>query len=226
MAEAGSMLDERIIRFYLSLPETLPVPKGITVLGVYQQEVVRSNVREFYARFYHDNRPRTLVLGINPGRFGGGLTGIPFTDPVHLAEDCGIDNPLPKRSELSSDFIYRMISHLGGASRFFSKHLLSAVCPLGFMRDAKNLNYYDEPELLASVEPFILKTMKQQFALGLNTKQVVLLGEGANARHFRDWNDRFGFCEEVICLTHPRFIMQYRRKSLPEYLDRYAEVLG
>jgi len=33
---------------------------------------------EFYHKYYNDYNSRLLILGINPGRFGGGLTGIPF----------------------------------------------------------------------------------------------------------------------------------------------------
>ncbi len=39
---------------------------------------------------------RYLILGINPGRFGGGITGIPFTDPIRLQNICGIENDFQK----------------------------------------------------------------------------------------------------------------------------------
>lgn len=220
------MLSERIIRFYFSLPSRLHVPNGVEVLSVYQDPEVRGFVEAFYSRYYHDERPRTLVLGINPGRLGGGMTGIPFTDPVRLSEDCGIANQLEKRTELSSDFIYRMIRHLGGPAKFFGKNLLSAVCPLGFTRAGKNINYYDDPELLDATRPFILDTLQKQFALGVKLDTVILLGEGQNAKHFLQWNRQYGFCRRVVSLPHPRFIMQYKRKALPEYLDRYAAVLA
>ncbi len=164
--------------------------------------------------------------GINPGRLGGGLTGIPFTDPLRLAEDCGIGNQLEKRAELSSDFIYRMIRKLGGPEKFFGRNLLSAVCPLGFTRAGKNINYYDDPKLLDATKPFILDTLHKQFSLGIDLDTVILLGEGQNAKHFLEWNRQYGFCQRVVCLPHPRFIMQYKRKALPEYLDRYAAVLA
>jgi len=48
--------------------------------------VVRKLIREFYTKFYSDCKPRQLVLGINPGRFGAGATGIPFTDTRRLNE--------------------------------------------------------------------------------------------------------------------------------------------
>ena len=47
-------------------------------------------LRGFYHTFYNDNKPRNLILGINPGRLGAGATGIPFTDTKRLIE-CGIE---------------------------------------------------------------------------------------------------------------------------------------
>jgi hypothetical protein len=38
----------------------------------------------FYQKYYADNKKRSLIIGINPGRFGAGVTGIPFTDPIRL----------------------------------------------------------------------------------------------------------------------------------------------
>ncbi|SFV68072.1 hypothetical protein MNB_SV-10-1583 [hydrothermal vent metagenome] len=58
----------------------------------------------FYLKDYDDENPRTLLLGINPGRNGAGVTGIGFTDPILLEEKCGIANTLEKRSELSGFF--------------------------------------------------------------------------------------------------------------------------
>ena len=88
------------------------------------------------------------MLGINPGRFGAGVTGITFTDPVRLEKECGIPNNFDKRQELSSVFIYDFIAAWGGAEAFYSRFFLSAVFPLGFTREGRNLNYYDDPQLM------------------------------------------------------------------------------
>lgn len=85
-------------------------------------------------------RGRVPILGINPGRFGSGLTGVTFTDPVALADECGISNHLPRKRELSSIYIYEMIRHMGGPAEFYQQFFLSAVCPLGFTRKGVNLN--------------------------------------------------------------------------------------
>ena len=74
-------------------------------------------VKHFFEKFYSDNNPRRLLLGINPGRFGAGITGVNFTAPKQLKENCGIDHAWKKSSELSAEFIYDMITAYGGPVR-------------------------------------------------------------------------------------------------------------
>ncbi|MGQ0766596.1 MAG: hypothetical protein ACT4OZ_13125 [Gemmatimonadota bacterium] len=47
----------------------------------------------------------------------------------------------------------------------------------------------------------------------------------ASAWFLRGLNEQQKFFEELLALEHPRFIMQYRRKRLPEFLDRYESTL-
>ena len=108
------------------------LPRGIEVMNPYRDPRVRGYVERFFRTFYADTAPRTFVFGINPGRFGGGRTGIMFTDPVALEDCCGIPNDLDKRREISSEFIYDFIGDCGGVQGFYSRFFLTAVSPLGF----------------------------------------------------------------------------------------------
>ena len=114
-------LSERIIDFYRTLDIPGDLPEGINIMDPYQEERVMLLVEKFYSRYFDDSRDRVMLVGINPGRFGGGVTGIPFTDPINLKEKCEIDNNLKKRHELSSRFIYDMIDALGGPGKFYHK---------------------------------------------------------------------------------------------------------
>ena len=49
-----------------------------------------------YQKFFSDNNQRVFVLGINPSRLGGGITGIPFTEPKNIKEKLGIQNRIIK----------------------------------------------------------------------------------------------------------------------------------
>ncbi len=195
-------------------------------MNPYRDRKAQSWVRDFLSAYYADQRQRVLVFGINPGRFGAGLTGVTFTDPVALADFCHIDNDLPRRRELSSIFIHEAIARFGGPGNFFGRFFLTAVSPLGFTRDGKNANYYDDPALAKAVTPFIERTVEQQLAAGGRRDHAVLLGTGKNHDFFQALNQRRGWFDALHVLEHPRFIMQYRRKRLDEYLTRYLAVFA
>src|SRR5687768_18158258 len=42
----------------------------------------------------------------------------------------------------------------GGCDKFYSDFFITAVSPLGFVKNGKNVNYYDDRELLYAVTPF------------------------------------------------------------------------
>lgn len=181
--------------------------------------------RAFLEKFYADHQPRTLILGINPGRFGAGVTNVAFTDPVRLEQDCGIENAFPKREELSAQFIYRVIHAFGGVEKFYGQFFINSVVPFGFVKNGKNYNYYDDRSLQDSMEPFIKFHLSRLLDLGMNRKICYCLGEGKNFKYLSKLNEREGYFEEVVPLSHPRFVMQYRRKRLDEYLEKYLAEL-
>lgn len=219
-------LSQHILSFYKSLVIKNPLPAGVEVLHPYHEPVAKKYCEQFYTKFYNDTTPRTIILGINPGRFGGGITGIPFTDPIRLEKYCGITNDLNKKPELSSDFIYRMIEAFGGSEKFYMKYFISAVSPLGFIKDGKNLNYYDQKDLQEAVYDFIIQSIKQQVAFGLHRETAFCLGEGQNFKFLSKLNAEHQFFKKIIPLPHPRFIMQYRRKRLDEFVALYTNTLA
>jgi hypothetical protein len=224
-ARSKGSFASRALRFFPTL-RAPRVPRGVQVMNPYREGHAREYLSAFLHRYFNDAEPRTLIFGINPGRFGAGVTGIAFTDPVALADFCGIANQEPRRRELSSVFIYDMIASIGGVDEFYRRFFLTAICPLGFTRRGVNMNYYDDRALEKAVTPFITRTIKQQIGLGGRRDRAIVLGTGANLKFMRALNDRHRFFGEVVGLDHPRFIMQYRRKKLDAYIRQYAEVLA
>ncbi|MBL0740187.1 uracil-DNA glycosylase family protein [Chryseolinea lacunae] len=217
---------EQILNFYSTLHIAQKLPKGVEVLHPYKDEMAMALCKTFYNQYYGDQKKRFIIMGINPGRLGGGLTGIPFTDPVKLEKYCHIPNDLPKKAELSADFIYAMIEAFGGAKTFYKKFYISAVSPLGFMKDGKNLNYYDIPKLQEVLKPFIVTSLQTQLPFGIHTTTCFCLGEGQNYKYLKRLNDELQIFDTVVPLPHPRFIMQYKRKKVAEYVDLYLEKLS
>jgi len=157
--------DEKILRFYQKLQLSPDFYEEVEILNPYQNQETIAACKVFYNKFYHDQKVRRMILGINPGRFGAGITGIPFTDPVRLAADCGISNTFKKKPELSSQFIYLLINSMGGPETFYRHYYIGAVSPLGFVKNGKNFNYYDDKTFERKLKPFIIKTLIEQIAL-------------------------------------------------------------
>lgn len=212
---------DKITDFLFNLEFPLQTTKGVQVLDVHRDEAVRKACTSFYKKFYNDHHPRHLLIGINPGRFGGGVTGLPFTDPIRLEKDCGIPNPWPKKQELSSVFMYEMMEAYGGVKQFYGDIYISAVSPLGFIKDGKNLNYYDDKSLKEKIKPFVVNCMEHQLGFGLNRDVCFCIGEGENLRYLSALNREYQWFKNVEAVAHPRFIMQYRLKYKQDYIDKY-----
>jgi hypothetical protein len=217
---------DRIMRFYKQLQIDARLPKGIEVMNPFLNEDTLDVCNAFYSKFYKDNTKRRIIFGINPGRFGAGITGIPFTDPVRLESECGIQNDFDKKPELSSEFVYLLINSMGGPAHFYKHYFIGAISPLGFVKDGKNYNYYDDLELQKKLKPFIVKTMVQQVALGMDKKKCFCMGQGKNFDYLTMLNSSLKIFDEIIPLPHPRWIMQYRRKKLDTYLHDISRQLS
>jgi hypothetical protein len=182
-------------------------------------------VEEFLHKYYNDHRPRHLLVGINPGRFGAGITGVNFTGPRQLKIDCGIEHPFGDKSELSAEFIYAVIGRYGGARKFYDHFFISAVCPLGFTRNGINLNYYDDAGLQQAITPFIVENIQKQLSLGFLRDRCICVGGEKNFKFLDRLNAQHRFFKKIIPLPHPRFIMQYRRKTMEAYILQYIRAL-
>lgn len=210
------------------------LPKGVEVLdpfrGVNSSEV-RRIVAEFHARFYNDDRSRLLMLGINPGRLGAGSTGLCFTDTKRCESELGIAVKGFRTHEPSSDFFYRMIAAAGGAHAFYSRVVVQAVCPLGFVKQGPNsspvnLNYYDDLALQKAITPFVTDWLRDLIATGLRTDVVFCIGTGKNMHYLNALNTEHHFFQRIVALEHPRFIMQYHAKRIREYVEKYLSAIA
>ena len=208
----------------LDFPESLP--HGVEILNPFKTESSYHLSSSFYQKFYSDNNPRIFLIGINPGRFGAGVTGVPFTDPIRLEEKCQISNDLPKRQELSSVFVYDIIEAFGGVEAFYSNVFFTSVSPLGFVKDGVNINYYDIPELRDFLEPFMVKSLRQQIGIGGQNKIAFSMGMGQNFKYLNYLNGKYQLFEKIESLPHPRWIMQYRLKRKAEFIEEYIDKIS
>ena len=216
---------DRAIAYYNALSAPATLPPGVDVLNPYQQPDVQQIVQAFYTRFFNDTNPRVFMLGINPGRFGAGVTGISFTTPQNLRRYCGIDNNLRDTPELSSRFIYQVVDAFGVADAFYRQFFLTSLFPLALTKDGRNYNFYDDRATTEALWPAITETVRTQLSFGAAQHVAVCLGR-KNETYLRRLNDQQGFFGRIVTLDHPRYILQYRSRDINSYLDLYIRTLA
>ena len=223
---------DKVIAFNQSLRFTARLPPGIRVMNPFKENKDSLAVSSaFYRKYYNDVNQRYIILGINPGRFGAGLTGVPFTDPKRLVEKCGIRYPGAPAHEPSSVFIYHMIEAYGGIEKFYGRFYINSICPLGFtitnpLGKEVNYNFYDNKSLSDTAHDFIIGSIQKQIAFGIHTEICFCLGSGKNEKILKRLNETHGFFKKIIALEHPRFVMQYKSKYMQEYIDKYLHAFS
>ncbi len=219
---------DKVIAFNKKVDFKGELPAGISMMNPFKED---KNILPlsslFYKKYYNDTQPRHLILGINPGRFGGGVTGIPFTDTKRLIEKCQIPYPGRETHEPSSVFVYEVIDGYGGVEAFYNNFYINSICPLGFTATGArgkevNYNYYDSKELTNAVFDFIIGSIRKQIAFGVDTDVCFCFGNGKNEKFLRQVNEEYQFFGKIIALEHPRFVMQYKSKSRQFYIDKYV----
>lgn len=221
-----SLCSKAIVDFYEHLKIPVDLPPGIEALYPFKEKEVLRISKEFYHRYYADSNKRSYLIGINPGRLGAGVTGIPFTDPIRLKNELKIDHDLQQKSELSSRFIYDVIESLGGPKSFFGNFYITSVSPIGFIKDGKNLNYYDDKTLEENLEGYIVENFEKQLqSIPSNRNIAFCLGLGKNFTYLKKLNAKHRLFKKIIPLAHPRWVMQYRLKSKEEFVLAYQQNL-
>lgn len=220
---------DKVIEFNQTLDFQGKLPEGIRIMNPFKEDdKIIPISASFYKNYYNDNNTRRIVLGINPGRFGAGVTGVPFTDTKRLTDKCSIKYSGRETHEPSSVFVYDVIEAYGGISKFYNDFYINSVCPLGFtISDGKgrekNYNYYDSKELTNAVATFIVDSIKKQIEFGIQTDICYCFGTGQNEKFLRLINNENGFFKEIIALEHPRYVMQYKSKLKQHYIEKYIK---
>lgn len=222
---------DKVIGFNRNLDYAGSLPPGFRVINPYRDNPETVTVMErFYRKYYADSKMRRLIVGINPGRYGSAVTGVPFTDTKRLESVCGIGMESAHTHEISSVFIYDMIDRYGGAADFYREFYINSPFPLALVRQTEgnkwvNANYYDDPSLFGMTEEFMLSSLKKFLDFGLETSEVFVLGR-KNAGYIAKLNDRAKLFDRLTVLEHPRYIQQYKSAEKQRYIDKYIEAFN
>lgn len=226
-----STFADKVISFNKKLRYRGRLPRGFQVLNPYlDNPETMEMMQRFYHKYYNDHRKRKFLIGINPSRHGAGVTGVPFTDTKRLAAVCGIEMKSAYTHEISSVFMYDMIAAYGGAEQFYKKFYINSPFPLAIVRYTQegkwvNANYYDDPTLFSCVKDFMIASLKNHIAMGLDTSEVYVLGK-KNAMFIKKLTTKVKLFDNMKILEHPRFIQQYKSKEKQHYIDKYILTLN
>lgn len=221
----------KVLFFLNHLSYTGPqLPKNLEVYNPFKDlpQPIRI-AAQFYDKYFNDTHRRCALFGINPFKWGAGVTGIPFTDYKRLQSECHIPYQGKASQENSSQFIYEMINEFGGVENFYHHFYFCWLCPLGFLDPSnpkdKGSAYYASGELSAIAIPLIVANIRRQIAMGIRTDICVVIGSGENDKMLRRLNDQYHFFEQVITLDHPGYIVRYHNKDRNTYIRQYLETL-
>lgn len=222
---------QKVIDFNRNLNFTEVLPEGFQVLNPYMDNPETMVVmQQFYEKFYSDNLQRKFIVGINPSRHGAGVTGVPFTDTKRLESECGIPMHSAHTHEISSVYMYDMITEFGGVADFYKQFYVNSPFPLAIIRKSPsgswlNANYYDDKALFETVKDFMILSLRQHISLGLDTSEVYILGK-KNAQFIQKLNEEAKLFCNLKVLEHPRYIQQYKSKEKQLYIDKYILTLN
>lgn len=170
---------------------------GAPVTHVYNPLVYARAPHERYLELYGGGPKQVLLVGMNPGPFGMGQTGVPFGDVGFARDWLGVaaavgspPNPHPKRkvdgfactrSEVSGTRLWGWAKErFGTPERFFEKFFVVNYCPLLFMEESARNRTPDKLPATerAPLEALCDKALRQMVEL-LGPEWVVGVGQWA-----------------------------------------------
>jgi len=163
----------------------------------------------FWHRFYSGDLPRQVICGLNPGRLGAGLTGVPFTDFQTLAR--WMPQIERQDTEPSAQFFAKVVDAIGVES-FFQRFYVTNISAVGYVKDGRNLNYHDLPaEALEFVGRRFVEEMENVRPL-----RIIALGRQVE-RSIKKLLPEVS----VTYLPHPAWVSTYRKSSQQDWIDLY-----
>lgn len=215
---------KEVIEFYQKF-ENGVLPEGVVIHNPISTMERRIAIDAFYEKYFDDEKSRVHVIGINPSKINNTSTGVNYTDGFALLNYCGINNDFSKSRELTADFFYKVVMAAGGSEIFYKEVFPWALMPLSITKDGSYINYYD-CSVQEALKDIVEENMRWVSKLP-SRGRLVVLGKGENLKSFKNLSGTpFGY-NTVLSLPHPRWIMQYNRDKVDQYIDIYLEsILG
>lgn len=177
---------------------------------------------EFERLYIEPNKPKIVLCGINPGRYGAGKTGIPFIDFNSLSEM--LPNVNRKDAEPSAQFFFSVVKKFGIID-FYRSFYVTNISRYGFSRISKqkNVNYYDNTIPTEVTLCLIDKFIREMSVINPNV--IIPLSTCVDYELKKQKGTGRITAEIGTRLSHPSWISTYRRKELEAWVDKYVQEL-
>ena len=192
--------------------------KNIRILYEFLEN--KNNIIEFHKRYVQPNSPKIVICGINPGRNGAGLTGIPFIDFESLSKM--LSNIGNKESEQSAKFFYSVIQKFE-IENFYQKFHVTNISWYGFSQidKQKNVNY---DNISTEIAIFLIEKFVEEMEF-INPDVIIPLSRNV-LYELVSLKKRDKIKAEIgTRLCHPSWISTYRSKDFDLWTAKYVEVL-
>lgn len=193
--------------------------EGISILSNFENNL--ELIKQFREKYIIPNKPKIVLCGINPGRYGAGLTGIPFIDFNSLA--CLLPNIQENKSEKSASFIFSIIKEIG-IIEFFKTFYLTNLSCLGFTKNNKNYNYDQlNTEAQNVLFAFFCNEMKE-----IEPSAIIPLSEQVEKDLYKmQFKSLLSYDIKILKhLPHPSYITTFKRKYEEDFKIEYNERLS
>ncbi len=178
----------------------------------------KNNIIEFHKKYIQPNSPKIVMCGINPGRKGAGITGIPFIDTYSLSKMLpDIINP---KSEKSAKFFFSIIEEFG-IDKFYKNIHFTNMSWLGFYKldNGINVNYNSLSE---EIQNYLIDKFVEEMDF-INPEVIIPIGDIVNWELLFNLKEKNRLKAEIgPRLYHPAYRL-VERKTYIETLTKYFD---
>ena len=200
----------------------------IEIIEKDEDEDALKNQILFDEKYYHEGFPKIVLCGINPGRKGAGVTGVPFVDMATLAERLS-DNKISfngSGKEQSAQYFNEIVNHEEfGAKKFYKHFYVTNFSWVGFIEKINNptkIINHNYHELNPEAQQYINDAFKREMSI---VKPKVIIPIGSEVKKSLDNLNLDSNITITEAVTHPGAYAFLKEPEIDNFQKKLKETL-